>query len=87
MGRHDTVGGMIGVLAAQAGWLAVLVVAGRLLLGAATRKVVIQVAEALSLLGSYRRLVGAEDPLRLAVLRLVPCSSCRRSPSPRSTWS
>jgi hypothetical protein len=33
---------MIGVLAAQAGWLAALVVAGRLLLGAATRKVVIQ---------------------------------------------
>jgi hypothetical protein len=33
---------MVGVLAVQALWLAVLVGTGRLLLGAATRKVVIQ---------------------------------------------
>jgi ABC-2 type transport system permease protein len=42
MGRHDAAGGMVGVLAVQALWLAVLVGTGRLLLGAATRKVVIQ---------------------------------------------
>lgn len=41
MGRHDTAG-TARVLALQAAWLVVLIGAGRLMLGAATRKVVVQ---------------------------------------------
>ena len=42
MGRHDTVGGTVGVLALQVAWLVALLAVGRLMLGAATRKVVVQ---------------------------------------------
>ncbi len=42
LGRHDGAAELAGVLAVQVAWLAVLVGAGRLMLAAATRKVVIQ---------------------------------------------
>lgn len=42
LGQHDGTAGLVGVLALQAAWCAALIVAGRLLLAAATRKVVIQ---------------------------------------------
>lgn len=42
MGRYDTAGEIAGVLVVQAGWLIALLAAGRAVLAAATRKVVVQ---------------------------------------------
>jgi ABC-2 type transport system permease protein len=42
LGQHDTPASLAGVLALQAGWCVALLLAGRLMLASATRKVVIQ---------------------------------------------